>query len=241
MMRRFNMIAIIGPVIALSAWVGRVEAQHADDIWVGRTMAGQLRIGGLPVDEEPIALPPSGGLFNGWADNEPGFDRVVTDDPPNDLLTLQPGAQIWLEVVEMDTAFRAIDTSFNVLDDPGEQTLLGGSTLHIHVTWHINSDDPAFNPTQYRWDATFKLVDTGTTGYADSEPFTMHFANIDCTPGDVNADAAVDMLDVPELVDLLLDPDAATNEQRCAADTNFDGEIDGADVQAFVDHLLTDG
>lgn len=214
-------------------------AQDPGDVWVGRSDAGQLKIAGFPVANDAIPLAPSEGLFNGWTDTEPGFDRILTDDPANDLFTLEAGAQISIVVVAIDDALRAIKpVTFEILDDPGDQTLLGNENLHIHLTWHINSDDPEFDPGQYLWNATFKLIDTGSTGYADSDPFTMHFMNIECLPGDVNADAVVDEADVGAFVDLLLDSAGATNEELCAADLNYDGSLDGGDVSHFVDRIL---
>ncbi len=215
------------------------HAQHAGDVWVGRSDAGQLKIAGFDVAHNAIPLAPSGMLFNGWADNDPGFDRVLTDDPASDLFTLDAGAQISIVVVEIDDAFRGIKpVTFEILDGPGDQVLLGNENLHIHLTWHINSDDPLFDPAQYLWNATFKLIDTGSTGYADSEPFTMHFVNIDCTSGDVNGDDVVDESDVGAFVGLLLDSSGATIEEICSADFTFDGQVDGADIAAFVDRFL---
>ena len=57
----------------------------------------------------------------------------------------------------------------------GEQVLLGDDHLHEHVTFHIDSDDPEFEMSASPWEATFRLVDLGTTGYAVSAPFTMTF------------------------------------------------------------------
>jgi hypothetical protein len=213
-------------------------AQEFGDLWIGRTAAGQLKIGGFSVADNVVTLPPVGGLFNGWSDNDPGFDRIVSDDPGADLFSMETGAQISLVAVEMDEAFRAIDPSFNIMDEVGEQLFLGNESLHIHLTWHINSDDPSFDPDQYLWNATFRLIDDGATNYADSEPFTMHFVNIDCILADVHVDGNLDILDVSDFVDLLLDPAGATNEEKCAADLTFDGLVDGKDIQMFVDLIL---
>lgn len=61
--------------------------------------------------------------------------------------------------------------------------------------------------------------------------------------GDMNCDCGIDMDDVPALVLALLDPDGyATAFPSCdiaAGDANDDGNVDGLDVQGFVDLLLT--
>src|SRR5437870_1728388 len=95
---------------------------------------------------------------------------------------------------------RSITPSFQIINAPGQSALLGSSTLHIHLTWHINSADPTFNPSQVDWFATFKLADTGSTGYSDSAPFTFHFTNAACSFGDVNDDGVIDGRDIQAFV-----------------------------------------
>lgn len=218
--------------------IDRASAQHEGDVWVGHTNAGQLTVGGYLPTELGKYLAPSSGLFPGWADNDPGFDRVLTSDPDKDLYSLDAGAQIRFEVVAFDPALRAVDASFNLLDAPGEQTILGGSTLHVHLTWNINVNDPAFDPDEYLWEAKFRLIDTGSTGYATSDDITLKFTNVDVQPGDVNEDGFVDALDIPDIIALLFDDSNATREQRAAADINLDRHINGLDLQYFVAAIL---
>lgn len=214
------------------------QAQHAGDVWVGRTSAGQLSVGGFATAGVGKYLAPSAGLFPGWSDNDPGFDRVINDEPDNDLYTLSSGAQIRLEVVAFDPAFRAVDASFNVLDTPGEQTILGTSSLHTHLTWNININDPLFDEDAYVYEATFRLLDTGSTTYASSDEITLKFTNVAALPGDINGDTFVDAFDIPDFIALLFDDTTATLEQRVAADMNLDRAIDGLDLQRFVAALL---
>lgn len=56
--------------------------------------------------------------------------------------------------------------------------------------------------------------------------------------GDVNGDGVVTIDDVPPFVSVLLDPDAATPDEYCAADVNEDGAVNGLDTQAIADLLL---
>ena len=56
--------------------------------------------------------------------------------------------------------------------------------------------------------------------------------------GDVNGDTFVDIGDTANFVVVLLDPGAATADEFCAANTNFDATVDGPDVQAFLDLIL---
>lgn len=220
------------------ATAGPLPAQHVDDVWVGRSADGRLGLGGFAHAGEPVVLPPSGGLFPGWSDNEPGFDAVTEPQPDVGLWPLEPGAMVRLEVIAFDEGLRAVDSGFQILDMPGDQTLLGGASLHAHLTWNIDLNHPAFDSDEYLWNATFRVIDTGSTGYEASEAVTLPFLNVDRLAGDINGDGVVDALDLTGFVDLLLDDAAATREMRAAADINLDRAIDGADIQPFVAALL---
>jgi len=237
-----TVLAIIQPCL----WASTASTQHAGDVFVGRSLAGQLKIGpvgsgGFVPEDNIVVLPAVSnppGLFNGWSDNNPGFDRLVVNQPALDLYILQSGVQVRLELIQCDPAFKAITASFAVIDVPGERALLGGSSLHTHLTWLIDSDDPNFDPQKTLWRATYKLVDTGTTGYSDSAPFTFYFASVDCTRADCNADGMKDARDIQAFIETVLDPASKTAAQRCAADTNRDGYSTVDDVPAFVQALL---
>ncbi len=215
------------------------SAQHAGDIWVGVSAAGQLKHAGLDLNAVVVVLPPSSGALVGWADNDPGFDRVTLDDPNHDLFQMSPGAMIWAEVVQLDPAFRMIDASFNVYDAPGERMLLGNNNLHVHAIWHINSQDPVFDPLRTHWRATLKLVDTGTTGYTDSADFTVRFGNVACQGGDVDGDTLLTLADVDAFFEVLDDPAGHTDVQRCAADADLDGRVTAADLEPLLALLGT--
>ena len=244
-------------VAALLFGVSLAQAQHSGDVWVGRSSAGQLKISsqGYVPEENYHTLYPVSGLLNGWTDDSPGFDHISTDDPPADLYRLQSGAQIWLEVVALDPAFRLIDSVFQILDAPGEQTYLGDHTLHVHNTWHINSDDPAYDPDQCVWHAAFILRDTGSTQYVPSEPFTFSFTNVPVRPsgtpadGDFDADQDVDTDDYralaaclggPDLIPDPDDPEVTTCEVECLNAFDFDDDRD-VDLRDFAGFQLVFG
>lgn len=230
-------ITIFGSA-ALLSFASSTFAQHPGDVWVARNSNLQLAVGGFVLADVPTILPPTGGLFPGWSDNAPGFDRIVAAQPENDLFPMIAGAQIHLVVVEFDPALRAIDSGFNIIDDTDESTFLGTESLHTHLTWNIDINDPAFDDEEYLWEATFVLTDAGSTGYAESDPVTLKFLNIDRIAGDINGDEIVDLLDLSEFIALLFDDSTATREERAAADINLDRSIDGADIQGFVNALL---
>lgn len=56
--------------------------------------------------------------------------------------------------------------------------------------------------------------------------------------GDVDGDGCVDLVDRDALVAMLLDPAAATDTPRAAADCNEDGRLNGRDLQCLIDRLI---
>ena len=236
---RIHALRLLAFVLGLAA-TGHALAQHAGDLWVARNSADQLALTGFDYADQWVVLPETSGLLSGWADNAPGFDRLITEVPAAGLFRLASGADIWLEVVALDPGLRIIDNSFQVLEVPGQQTRLGNHLLHTHLTWHINMDDPAFDPQQTCWEAELLLFDAGSTNYADSPVFTMTFCNVDCLPGDVNADGSVDFFDIDPFVTRLVAPDEADGA-ACAADVNGDGAVNFFDIDPFVQLLVGDG
>jgi len=147
---------------------------HEEDTVIGRNAAGQLvtQVGspGLNV------LPPVNGPLFGWAADEPGNKSPDADDPANDFFLLQDGAVINLQLVSIDPALKLWSPGFtSTLTHPGDSFILGGSDFDTHGTFHIDSTDPNFDPNQTEWSITLRAVDMGTTGYAASEPFALHF------------------------------------------------------------------
>jgi hypothetical protein len=235
--------------------VSIANGQHQGDVWVGVDDGGRLAVSsnGFVPDTNYASLAPVDALIKGWSDDDPGFDRVVT---PTDIDPMASGASIWLEVIEVDPAFQAIDDGFQFLRNPGDDTQLGGSNLHEHLTWHINNQDAAFDETQCVWHATFVLRDDGSTGYATSAPFTFAFTTADVrsagTPanGDFDEDGLLNANDFaalavclegggPERVPQPNDESVTTCEVEClnAFDFDDDRDIDLMDV-AVLQQLL---
>lgn len=225
------------------------QAQHQGDVWIGRSADGQLKVdarGYIPEDNYHTLNAVNGPLFWGWSDNSPGFDRIVQDDPQNDIYAMEPGAAIWLEIVAIDAPLRLIDGAFKILDTPGEETFLGGHTLHVHHTWHVDSTSQAYDPDQCVWEATFVLHDEGSTGYTSSEPFTFHgFTNVllQDLDGDFDDDLDVDTDDFAAFASCMDgsgsipnpdDPTITTCEVECI--NAFDGDDDrDVDVEDFAE------
>lgn len=136
----------------------------------------------LLAGDETIPLVPSvNPAVPGWLSSAPGFEALEADEAEEDFFRLGPGVQIRLVGLDLEPALfvraATLGTPVRIGPSPALGHLeLGGDALHTHGVWHINSSDPGFDPQQAVWAGTFKFVDAGTTGYGDSEPFTLRFA-----------------------------------------------------------------
>lgn len=151
--------------------------QHGGDVVVGRTAKGQLAVE-VPVGA-PTPLDAVDGFLRGWAGDEPGFMSLAEDEPDEGFFVLGQGAIVGLDLLSIDPALKVWSPGFvSALTAPGQSFVLGGATFDTHGTFHIDSTDPAFDPGQDVFSATFRVVDTGTTGYAASEPFALAFTPV---------------------------------------------------------------
>ena len=183
-----SVISVAG-LVSLTAMAMPAHAHHEGDFSIGISggPAPQLR---FEFDPDILAGTRTIGLARsvnpavpGWLGEEPGFEAMETDEPEGGLFALGRGARIRLVGIELGPALfvraQAIGTPVRIAPTPGPGFLeLGDESLHTHAVWHINPSAAGFEAGRAFWAGTFKLVDTGTTGYADSEPFTIRFAPV---------------------------------------------------------------
>lgn len=147
---------------------------HGGDIVVARTQAGQLTV---EFDFGPqFALPAVQGVLNGWAADDPGLTNLESDEPGEGLFALAPGAHIVFEVVSFSPGLKAWRPGLaGALFQPGDQWVIGPPDFDVHPVWHLDADDPLFDPLDGPWMATFRLLDAGATGYAPSADLSITF------------------------------------------------------------------
>jgi len=167
--------------LLLACWgVDSAVAQHAGDILIGRTDGKQMVATQLP--GRTVYLPAvQSGAFRGWVSSVLGFDGAVSLDPAGQVLPLEPGANVFLEVVTIDPglslrSFTAPATVF--VDEPGERLRIGSTgNLHNHPIVFIDS---AVVGTHFTGDraVTFRLVDLGTAAHAVSPEYSVTFSPV---------------------------------------------------------------
>jgi len=214
------------------------RSQHADDILVGQSGgAVAWHPAGLQPGTEYHELLRVKNPFVGWSNNEPGFDAATTSE--GGVSPLSHGQEIWLEVVQLDTALLVIGDP-DVLEFPGDSTLLGGHDLHAHLTFFVEEAHPDFDADQCAWQGIFKLVEDKNL-LQDSPPFSLLFSTVpfrhedEPAVGRFDPDADVDAADHSALAECLSGPDmrpthhapaTAACEGECHNAFDFDNDLD---------------
>lgn len=178
-MRKFHIAVTAGLACSAGfASAGPDDHLHGDDGVVGVDGSGKLDIE-MDLDEvfefEEFF---SDGSLNGYISDAPGFTALDEDEPDEDFYMLDAGADIqWVLVGTSDSEMQVYNPFF---DTPsmanGESFALGMGDFDTHPFWFLNTDDPSFDPAKMEWSVDFMVRDDGTTGYADSDVFTIRFA-----------------------------------------------------------------
>lgn len=149
---------------------------HHGDVIVGRTDAAQLAFE-ADLDEASLLhqIDPENPLgINGYSGEMPGYEALEEDE--QDLFMLEPGADVYLEVIALDPALRLFDPHAGFAEFGLGDTWQLGQEFHTHPLYVLDADHPSFDPDQGEWLATFRFVDLGSTQYTPSDNFTAAFA-----------------------------------------------------------------
>ncbi len=151
---------------------------HKADVEVGRTDTGAL--GFVDFDFGTTVLEPYGPPAplpflpsQGWILDDPGW--ATLEGPEDGLLPLEAGATIMVEVISLSPALRMYDPAGGGEVLAGGQWMAGGNEFDAHPLWVIDATSPSFDPLQTEWFGSFRLIDTGSTGYTPSETHRFTF------------------------------------------------------------------
>jgi hypothetical protein len=171
--------AVGAPAIAV-ALLAILASAHAHEgvMHVGRTDTGTIAIADFDF-HDLFTLSPASPPLTGWSGHEPIFESIEADDPGAGIFVLDTAAKVSVEVVLFSPAVKLWNHDLDhSISAPGQQLTLGALPFTEHTTWHVDADDPAFDPLATEWTATFRLIDTGSTAYAPSEAYSLHFTII---------------------------------------------------------------
>jgi hypothetical protein len=115
----------------------------------------------------------AGGLCL-YTSTDPGLISRTENEPADGLFALDDGTEVHIEVVSIDDAV-TMKLGAETLDAAGQSALLGVvPDLHIHPEWQVTFPEGEIGD----FPISFKLRQTGgTTGYADSEAYTLVLTN----------------------------------------------------------------
>ncbi len=165
---------------------------HAGDFIVGKDGSDQIEIE-FDFDESLPLGPIDGPLLFGCVNDEPGFLSLDEDEPDEGFFVLPGGASIVFEIVSISVGLKVHTPGFGaVLDSPGAQFVLGSPPFDVHPTFHIDENDPAFDPDA-EFSLTLRLLDAnGLCNPSDeyvvmfrcATPGACCFADGDCEDGE---------------------------------------------------------
>ncbi len=117
----------------------------------------------------------------------------------------------------------------------------GGIAVGGYADFTVQFNDTGASAGVYQATLRFSTMDDSTlpgAAYLENIVFEVSAVVTSRIRGDFDGNGVVDLDDVPPFVTVLLDPDAATEDDRWTADMDEDEEITGLDIQPLVDALL---
>lgn len=131
--------------------------------------------------------------FAGFVDGDYPFEEALGDRPFSGLFRPHLECKIELVVVEFDPGLyvrdpQDIHTPFR---HPGQNMTIGttGTAFLSFPWWHLDDSDPAFNPNQESWAASFYLRDISGV-HGDSDVYTFNvYPNEGYCPADLTLTA----------------------------------------------------
>ncbi len=173
--------ALIWGVVA-SLCISPLAWAHEEDFEVGIDPALNQIAVWFDADLFPWELPPSewGPGVAGFALDDPGFVSLEPDhSQPGVFEPLDPAANIALRVLWVSSPEMKVwqpvgpgEPGFQILGD--DLWIIGTPHFDVHPVWHIDTEDPMFDPAHGPWTVNFQVLDLSGT-HAASEPVSVQF------------------------------------------------------------------
>lgn len=245
-MRKSAGNVVIFAVLLCTTPPAHAQSQHAGDVLVARTGTGQLTYGYAESARVIVAhLLPTQPFFGWQQGSNTGFQALAGDRPEQDLFMLEAGVQVGLQIIALDEGVQAYLPAFPnpVRYLPGDVMPLGGAALHTHPIWFVDAAVVGND-----WDGVltglFRFVDSGSTGYADSDEFVIYFTNrtapavcgdvlTQYLEADLNVDCYVEWADFGVFAGQWQQSNCQEPDWCSGADMNYDGTVEWADFGVF--------
>jgi hypothetical protein len=159
-------------LVTIAAWgTFPALAQEEEEILVGRSAAGDLRV---HMDfAQPVELPAS--IFPGISDYafaELSFHSTILDDPANDFFQLSTAAGFRFVLLAKDPGMEVWNDTGSGYMATNETYFIGVSPFDNHPIWNIVNGTPGNT-----YSLSLKLRDVNGI-YSDSAPFVLSFTPV---------------------------------------------------------------
>jgi len=166
-------------------------------------------------------------------DNDGDFD-VLYADKRGDIVAwfenVDGLASFGPEQIISSSAQGAVAVFTADVDGDGDIDVLSASSRSDEVAWHENTtNDCNANSIPDECEP-----DTNNNSIPDECELPCGSLQL----GDIDASGTVNLADVGIFATAVLDPDSLTGDPSCAADINQDGNLNGADIQGFIELVL---
>jgi hypothetical protein len=167
---------IVCLTLATVVALGVSQALAEEEILVGRSVAGQLKV---DVDFlQPFQLEAS--VFpgiSGYATGELGVHSTILDDPTNDFFQLSTAANFRFVLLAKDPGMEVWNDTGSGYMGISDTFFIGPAPFDTHPIWNIVIGTPG-----NAYSLTLKLRDLNGV-YPDSAPFVLSFTPIQVLPG----------------------------------------------------------
>jgi hypothetical protein len=160
-----------------------------------------------------------------------GYAEIIFGDGGGDLHILKTSDNTYSNFyyynsMPMSNTF-SYSSSLNIqdIDQDGDLEIFGGTTGDVKIIDIKESSQSSDYWNIYRGN------------YHRNGLFILELM---CTPGDINNDGVLNILDIVSIVNIIIDSPELTDLETCAADINFDGVIDILDVVTLVNTVISE-